>query len=160
MGIYVSNSFYMSWKIVPFLLLSTMFSSFSAFLGANYVAMENTKGASKTVAIGALINVILNYLLINLIGVIGAALATAISFAGVWILRMFDTRKFVVVKIDWFRMCALFSLIIIQIFIIYFVNNSFSYFFNIICLFLILYLSKELFIGIGRRLPIHGNFTK
>ena len=56
----VSSEYKECWKYAPFLLLGIVFSSFSSFLGTNYIAMKKTNGVFKTSIIGAIINIILN----------------------------------------------------------------------------------------------------
>lgn len=86
-------------EICPISFTCAVFSSFSSFLGTNYIAMKETKGASKTSVIGATLNMILNLILVPIMGLNGAAFATALSFAVMWIMRIFDTKKFVIIKI-------------------------------------------------------------
>ncbi len=44
MNVIVSEAFFESWKIIPVLLLSVVYSSFSTFLGTNYIAAKKTNG--------------------------------------------------------------------------------------------------------------------
>lgn len=80
MGILVSEEFFSSWQFIPFLLIGIVFSSFSAFLGTNYIAAKQTKGIFRTSLIGGTINIILNLIFIPLVGTNGAAISTMISF--------------------------------------------------------------------------------
>lgn len=84
-----------AWKYSPFLIIGMVFAAFSSFLGTNYVAMKQTNGALKTTIVGAVVNVVLNFVFIKMIGMNGAALATMISFAVTWLYRAIDTRGFV-----------------------------------------------------------------
>ena len=43
--------------------------------------------------IGAIVNIVLNIMLIKFVGVIGAAIATAISYFVVWIIRMVNVKN-------------------------------------------------------------------
>ncbi len=95
MSVLVAKDFFDAWKFSPFLIIGAVFSAFSGFLGTNYVVTKKTIGASKTVILGAVVNVILNYVLIKFYNLNGAALATMISFAVTWIYRLFDTRSFI-----------------------------------------------------------------
>ena len=115
----ISTEFSDSWRYVPFLLLAAVFSSFSSFLGTNYIAMKETKGASKTSVIGATLNMILNLILVPIMGLNGAAFATALSFAVMWIMRIFDTKKFVIIKIHMKTFILTLFVIFFQILILY-----------------------------------------
>lgn len=108
-----------SWKYVPFLLLSVVFTSFSSFLGTNYIAMKKTGGILKTSIVGAITNILLNIILIPRVGINGASISTMISFLVVWIVRVYDTREFVKIKLDVSNLLVSLSIIFIQIFILY-----------------------------------------
>ncbi len=92
------ESYHSSWTCVPFLLCATVFSCFTSFLGTNYVAMKKTNGVFFTTVGGAIVNVVLNLVLIPIIDIRGTALATMVAFFVTWITRAFDTRKFVKIK--------------------------------------------------------------
>lgn len=53
-----------------------------------------------TAGAGAVVNIVLNLILIPVLGPYGAAIATAISFVCVFIIRVFNTRQFVEIKIN------------------------------------------------------------
>lgn len=95
MSVLVASDYNEAWRFSPFLIIGMVFAAFSSFLGTNYVAMKKTNGALKTTIVGAGINIILNFVLIKIIGMNGAALATMISFAVTWIYRVIDTKEFV-----------------------------------------------------------------
>ncbi|WP_010632941.1 oligosaccharide flippase family protein [Sporolactobacillus vineae] len=91
----ISPSFFSSWEFVPFLLLGVVFSSFSGFLGTNYIAAKNTVGVFRTSIYGAIVNVGANFLLIPFIGTNGASISTMLSFLVIWLFRIADTKSFV-----------------------------------------------------------------
>ncbi|KAF5042751.1 hypothetical protein DSECCO2_509350 [anaerobic digester metagenome] len=97
--ILVSEAFYASWQYVPFLIIATTFSCLATFLGSIYFVEKKSNLSLVTTFFGAIVNIILNILLIPKIGVNGAAIATFLSYASVFVLRAFSTKKFV--KINW-----------------------------------------------------------
>lgn len=115
----VSDLFYESWRYVPFLLLGVVFSSFSSFLGTNYIAAKATRGVLITSVIGGISNIILNLILIPTIGLNGAAIATMVSFFIVWVWRIQDTKKFVEIKLNTLKITLTISAIFLQIIIMY-----------------------------------------
>lgn len=54
-----------------------------------------------TAGTGAVLNVVLNFILIPVMGPYGAAIATAVSFMVVFVIRVFNTKKFVEIKISY-----------------------------------------------------------
>lgn len=98
--IVVSESFYVSWKYVPFLILAIVYSSLAGFLGQNYIAAKNTSQIFTTTIIGAILNIVLNILLLPIIGLQGAGISSAISFAVVWIYRQKNSQKFIQMDVN------------------------------------------------------------
>lgn len=102
MRLYVSDSYYEAWMYTPYLLVGNFFLTMATFLSTFYTVNKDSKGFLFSGSAGALINIILNALLIPLIGVHGAALATCVSYICVFFYRIRDTRKYM--KIEVFRM--------------------------------------------------------
>lgn len=96
-----SEDYYSAWKIVPFLMLGVTFSSFSSFLGANYLASKKTSGVFKTSVYGGIASIILNFLLIKPFGLIGAGLSSMISFFLMFLMRYIDTRNVIKIAINY-----------------------------------------------------------
>jgi O-antigen/teichoic acid export membrane protein len=63
---------------------------------------------------GALINVVLNFLLIPERGAMGAAVATAISYMAVYAIRAYDTRFYVKFNMHTVRMAVNTAVLILQ----------------------------------------------
>lgn len=89
---------YPSWKYVPFLVLSVIFSCFVTFLGTFYMVAKKNAMALVTTCVGAGLNLVLNYFLIPKYGVNGAAFATFACYFTVFVLRAVDTRR--IVRLD------------------------------------------------------------
>ena len=144
-NLFVSSDYSESWKYVPFLLLAVIFTSFSSFLGTNYIAMKETKGIFKTSLFGAIVNVILNIILIPLFGINGASFATMMSFFVVWIIRIYDTKRFVSLEINVKILTFNLLLIFTQIIFLNFNSN----FINQLLLFtILLFINKSIFLNI------------
>ena len=92
--IYVGHAFYEAWRIVPCLLIASVFSSVSVFMGAIYGSMENSVHEMLSVVLTGLLNIGLNLLLIPYMGILGAAAATAISYLFIAVFRILDTRRY------------------------------------------------------------------
>lgn len=92
-------SYYSAWQHIPFLTLSAFFSCLCGFLASAFRAYKKTGQLFVSVAIGAVVNIILNLILIESIGVVGASIATAASFLVTWVVRMYTIQKLVKVKI-------------------------------------------------------------
>lgn len=82
-----AKEFYAAWQFVPPLLLSALFNYMSLSCENMCLALNRTRLISSTALIGAGINTFLNLCMIPLLGSYGAAVATAIGFFCVWMMR-------------------------------------------------------------------------
>ncbi len=99
----LDDSYYTSWKYVPVLGMAMVFSAFSAFMGSIYFIEKKSMRSLLTASAGALTNVILNFILINYMGAMGAAIATVVSYVVVYIIRVCDTKKYLPFKLSGIR---------------------------------------------------------
>lgn len=114
------TGFQESWRFVPFLILGTVFHSFSQFFGVGYLAAKKTGGAFRTSGIGAAANIGVNLLLIPIIGIQAASISTAIAFFVMWIARLIETRRYFTVTIKWSRLSLGITLVFISLLMAYF----------------------------------------
>ncbi len=92
--ILLADSYFSSWQYVPPLVLAMTFSALVSFMGSVYFLEKKSVMSMLTAMSGALINVALNFLLIPTHGAMGAAVATLISYAAVYVIRAIDTRTY------------------------------------------------------------------
>ena len=98
-GILYKGDFYDAWIFVPLLLVSVVFSSASGAIGTIFGAEKDSKALSYTTALGAIINIVLNFILISIYGVIGAAIATAAASFTVWLIRIVYCRRYIKIPV-------------------------------------------------------------
>ena len=91
----LADSYYSSWQYVPILAIAMIFSAFSEFLGSVYFVNKRSTRSLVTAAAGAMTNIALNFALIPFWGAIGAAIATAVCYGLVFVIRLVDTQKFI-----------------------------------------------------------------
>lgn len=103
-GIYLGKDYYESWKYVPILVIATTFSCLVNFYASVYMAEKKSVLSMLTAGAGAVTNVVLNLILIPKYSAYGAAIATAISFVVVFILRIINTRKYIKIEINFPRL--------------------------------------------------------
>jgi O-antigen/teichoic acid export membrane protein len=90
----LADSYYSSWQYVPVLSIAMIFSAFSAFVGSVYFLEKRSIRSFATAAIGALTNIVLNFALIPFFGAMGAAVATVASYLVAFVIRAYDTTKY------------------------------------------------------------------
>lgn len=136
MNILVAEAFFESWKYVPFLLVGAIFHAFSSFFGTNYTASKKTIGAFTTTVVGAVINILINLILIPKWGIQAAAFSTMMAYFITWLFRIFHTKKLLDFKLDKINIFISTIVIGLQIFALYFIKNH--KLFSVIGVFLIL----------------------
>ncbi|SES96442.1 Membrane protein involved in the export of O-antigen and teichoic acid [Enterococcus malodoratus] len=142
-SILVSQEFSDSWKYVPFLLLTVVYSSFSGFLGNYYVAAKSTNRVITTTIYGSIFNILGNGLLIPLVGLNGAGISSAISFFLVWIIRQKDTKRFVRTNLDIPNLVKNHIFIFSQIAGLYLLNGLGLIMWELSCLIIVLVINQE-----------------
>ena len=145
-------------QYVPFLLLAILFGALSGFLGSIYAANKDSKMYAKSTAIGALSNIILNFILIPRFEAQGAAIATCISYIIVWTLRLKFMKKYIVLNIDLKRDIISYSLILIICLGIIFFSNLLAEIMAVNILILLLFMYKKELIDLFK--SIRKDFKK
>ena len=102
----VGSDFFIAWQYIPVLTLGTTFGLLSTFLASVYMLRLRSRNSMVTTMICAGVNITLNCILIPTMGSIspfygamGAGIATFISYFVLFLIRAFDTQKYL--KIRW-----------------------------------------------------------
>ena len=90
-----------SYTQMPILFMALLFSAGASFLGGIYVAHKKTKNVGMTTIIAAAINLIIDLLFVKKIGLFAASISTLVSYLFLFIYRMFNVRRFQVIKYDY-----------------------------------------------------------
>lgn len=93
MYVIAQNDFYSGWRYAPFLILSVVFSFATGMVSTLYGAYKYNKGILYSVLLGGALNIILNFALIQSMGVLGATVSTAVSRLAIAAYRLKDTEK-------------------------------------------------------------------
>ena len=94
MHFYVAPEFEIAWQSTPFLIFSTVFTSLAGFMVGVYAAAKKNVSVMITTLLGAIVNIILNAILIPTMGVMGAAFATTIGWALIFVTRIINIKSF------------------------------------------------------------------
>jgi O-antigen/teichoic acid export membrane protein len=127
--------FHGAYKFSAFLIMAVIFSCFSTFSGSVYVASKKSMRSMVTAFIGAVLNIGLNFALIPLWGLQGAAIATFFSYIVVFIVRAADTRKIVLMDLKIPKMTVNMIILLAMTAIIMTVGNSALYYTGLSVLF-------------------------
>ena len=104
MYIYVgNNAFSESWRYVPLLLVSASFSAIAVYYAGIYSALKKSINVMVTVLISGIVNLVINYFFIRIIGIYGAVVGTAMCYISIVVLRAIDVNRFISIKVNWLR---------------------------------------------------------
>ena len=110
---FMNESYKASYVYVGVLFLSTLFYSFSNFYGTGYISAMDTKKAFSSTGVGAIVNIVINLLLMKKIGIWAACISTLVGYVVVWCVRLKQTKKYFSIRVDWKMMCVLIVTIIV-----------------------------------------------
>ena len=91
--IFLEKSYYNSWRYSAILVFGFWFMTLGDFVGTSYYVSKKMKGNLISSFIGAVINILFNFMLIPKIGIWGAAISTTFSYFVMFIFRIYDTKK-------------------------------------------------------------------
>ena len=94
-----ANEFFTAWKYVPFLTISIIFGSLSGYAGSIFATIKRSDYFFRCSGAGAVINILMNLILVPMIGALGAAIATTFSYWIVYMVSMYYLNKSMHVKL-------------------------------------------------------------
>ncbi|SEH46570.1 Membrane protein involved in the export of O-antigen and teichoic acid [Ruminococcus flavefaciens] len=118
-----AKDFFSAWKYAPWLTIAILFGAMSGYLGGLFSAVKDSKVFGRTTLMGAICNITLNLILVPVIGIIGAAIATTVSYCSVWISRMLYSKKYIKLKIKIQRDCFSYLLLVVQSVLLYYIDG-------------------------------------
>ena len=139
-SILLQKEFYNAWYIIPILVLGFLLNVFAGFYGTVFTAGMKTKYLLTSTMSAAVVVVVLTWALIPPLGLQGAAWAIVGSNLVMYLMRLFDSRKFIAIKVNWTITIINFMLIILQVFIMALQPKTYSLFSTVI-LFVVVLLS-------------------
>ena len=119
----ISDNFFEANRYSPLLCVATVLNCLSTFVSVSYIVNKNTKNAFFTTAMGAVVNVFANFLLIKVLGLTGIAIGTIIGYLVVVVLRVIDMKKYLNMNFDWIRTIGSMTIIIVLSIVYLFVGD-------------------------------------
>ena len=153
----LADSYYSSYKYVPVLVIAMTFSALVTFLGSIYFVEKKSVMSMLTSTAGAVINIILNFMLIPTRGAMGAAVATAISYVAVYVIRVIDTQNYLKFNTHVVRVVVNTAVLVVQT-VILIASFKYWFFFEIgLAVFMLVFNGREIVVTLSK---IFGIFTK
>lgn len=109
-----AKDFYSAWQYVPFLMISTIFSGMATFLGGILSALKKSNLFAKSSVITAIINTILNIILVFMIGPVGSAISTLVAYFLMWLIRLEQVKDFINLRVNIKRDLIAYLILVVQ----------------------------------------------
>lgn len=110
----LKGEFYKAWTYTPLLIFSAILGGYSIFFGTFYAVVKANRNAMYSTMLGAFINLFFSFIFVPIWGVIGALIANVMSYLGIVMMRIYDSRKYVYVDINWGKMVLSLGLLLLQ----------------------------------------------
>ena len=149
--LYVGMDYYSAWEYTPFLIIGSAYLTLATFMATSYTVHKDSFGYLFSATFGAALNIVLNFLLIPIIHVYGAAFATCISYIAVFAFRLIHTKKYIKYNIKNKEFIGG-SVFLILSSISLFLDNSFGVIIQSIILLLAVWLYAKTWIPIVREI--------
>ena len=118
----IGEGYLSSYEYIPLLLYSNLGNVFATLIGGIYVAMKKTNEVAKTTIISAIVNIVIDLILIQFVGLYAAVISTLISYIYLCIYRYNDVKKYVALKIN-FVPLFIYTIIFIIASVFYLIND-------------------------------------
>lgn len=113
-NILYSEAFYKAWTFTPLLIVGILFSSLVAFYSPIYLVHKKTNKLFLSTALGAIITIVANIILVSRIGAIGSAVSVVISNLVIFLYLHIDTRKYLSFSLSDWRIFTSYGVLLIQ----------------------------------------------
>lgn len=131
--------FYEAWKYVPFLLVSSVLNCASGLLGPILSAKKNSKAMMWSAIVGAVANIIMNIVFVNLTGIQGATFATLVSSYIIYIIRKYAVGEDIYIN-NYYVIIVTWLILVVQGII---ESNFMNYYLEILCVVVIIIINKN-----------------
>lgn len=119
-SILYAKEFYIAWQYAPLLLLSVFFGSMVSFYSPIYLAHKKTNRLFVFTAIGACLTIVFNIILVPILGILGAAVASVLSYFFIYFSMSIDAKKYICLTSDTIIFKLSYVILAVQAFLITF----------------------------------------
>lgn len=107
----IGKAYWEGVSIVPIILLAYIFNGFNMIFSAGFYIKEKSVSIPWVMGVGAVVNIVANFLLIPVLGITGAALSTLLSYIIIAIGVFYYVQKIYMVTYEYYKIIKLFIVI-------------------------------------------------
>lgn len=139
--LFIHESYRQAYQYIPILIIALYYGNMSGFYGSLFVAIKETKTIGRTTTAGAIINILVNLLLIKFIGIYAAVISTLIANYIVNLYRKIKVNSFFKLgKIEKYYF-SIFLLVTMSF--LYYIENLYVNLFSLIIVLIYIALSNK-----------------
>ena len=146
------GEFQIAWVYTPIYLTALVINTMSSFAGSIISAGTDTKPLFTSTLAGAILNLILDVILIKYMGIFGAGIATALSYILIGTMRMRTVKKDFDLRIDYKRMLSSILVLCVLTATMILTEHSFYYIISVLLTALVIYINHNMLADILRML--------
>ncbi len=140
-NLFIKADYAEAYKYIPILVIAMYFNNMSGYYGGIFTGYKDTKIMGITTIIGAIINLVIDILLIKFIGIYAAAISTLISCMVIYYYRKSKAKKYIKLqKVDLKVGCVI---LIITLFLYYNNNNLILKLINLLIVIIFAFISNR-----------------
>lgn len=140
-NLFIKADYVEAYKYIPILVIAMYFNNMSGYYGGIFTGYKDTKIMGITTIIGAIINLVIDILLIKFIGIYAAAISTLISCMVIYYYRKSKAKKYIKLqKVDLKVGCVI---LIITLFLYYNNNNLILKLINLLIVIIFAFISNR-----------------
>lgn len=99
-NVFIKEAYSEAYLYIPILVIAMYYNNMSGYYGGIFSGYKDTKIMGITTVLGAIINLAIDLVLINFIGIYAAAISTLLSCMVVYYFRQIKVKKYVKIKYD------------------------------------------------------------
>lgn len=123
--IMVGNQYGAGYYQIPILVIAVLFQVVTGLYSVIYLAIKKTKENAKTALLAAIINIGINLIFINYIGLYAASISTLISYLAMAVYRYADVKKYVNITLNRKKIIKS-SMMLLFIVVLYYWRNKYG----------------------------------
>lgn len=150
----IGKDYLSSYNYIPILLYANSWNVMINLLGGIYIALKKTKEIANTTILSAVINLIIDLLLIKSIGIYAACISTLVACFSMSIYRYIDCKKYLNIKVDFMKI-IIFTLIFVISMVMYLINNIYLNIINVVlALIYSFFINKDIILKVFNNIKI------
>ncbi|MDP3443956.1 MAG: polysaccharide biosynthesis C-terminal domain-containing protein, partial [Ignavibacteria bacterium] len=157
-SILVSKEFNEAYLYIPILVIAAFFNMMVGLYSAIYIAKKLTRQVASTSIVAAVINIVINLVLIRYIGIYAAAISTLAAYLIMTIYRHHDVKKYVKITYDRYIFISL-GIVCLPVVYLYYLNNLLGNLLNMLLVIMVIMVLNKTMISVVKNKVLSADYS-